>query len=124
MKIPKELKYSKDHEWVSFKNGVATIGITDFAQSELGDIVFVEFPMIGEQFNQGDSAGTIEAVKTVADIFCPVKGEIVAINDNIEDSPECINHDPYGDGWLLKFKVDSEEFDALMTPDDYLELIQ
>ena len=124
MKIPKELKYSKDHEWVSFTNGVATVGITDFAQSELGDIVFVEFPMIGKQFNQGDSAGTIEAVKTVADIFCPVKGKIIAINDKIEDSPECINRDPYGDGWLLKIKVESEEFDALMTPDVYLALIQ
>ena len=98
MNIPEHLLYTKDHEWLLVKNGVATIGITDYAQNELGDIVFVELPMIDERFTKGDSFGTVEAVKTVSDLFMPISGEIVEVNKNLEDKPELINTDPYKNG--------------------------
>jgi len=124
MNIPSNLKYTSDHEWVSMEDGVATIGVTDFAQSELGDIVFVEFPEVGDSFEIGETFGTIEAVKTVADLFMPVSGEIVAINEELDVDPAKVNSDPYGDGWLVKIKLsNSEEGDELMSFTSYEEMI-
>ena len=105
MNIPSNLQYTKDHEWAKIENGVATIGITDFAQGELGDIVFVEFLEVGESFNAGDVFGTIEAVKTVTDLFSPISGKIVAINEGLDNDPGKVNSDPYGDGWLVKIRL-------------------
>ena len=116
MNLPENLKYTDDHEWVSVKDDVAIIGITDFAQSELGDIIFVEFPDTGMSINQKDSVGTLEAVKTVADIYSPVTGEVIEINDNLESSPELINEDPYEEGWILKIKISNkDELDGLLS---------
>ena len=124
MNIPSNLKYTSDHEWVSMEDGVATIGVTDFAQSELGDIVFVEFPEVGDSFKIGETFGTIEAVKTVADLFMPVSGEIVAINEELDVDPAKVNSDPYGDGWLVKIKLsNSDEGDELMSFTSYEEII-
>ena len=120
MKIPRDLAYTKDHEWIRVIDNILTIGITDFAQGELGDIIFVEFPEIGEEFQKDDPFGTIEAVKTVADIFAPVQGKISEINHNIENSPEIINSDPYGDGWLVKIEITEHMVsDRLLSPEDY-----
>ena len=124
MNIPSNLKYTSDHEWVSMEDGVATIGVTDFAQSELGDIVFVEFPEVGDSFEIGETFGTIEAVRTVADLFMPVSGEIVAINEELDVDPAKVNSDPYGDGWLVKIKLsNSDEGDELMSFTSYEEMI-
>ncbi len=124
MNIPSNLKYTSDHEWVSMEDGVATIGVTDFAQSELGDIVFVEFPEVGDSFEIGETFGTIEAVKTVADLFMPVSGDIVAINEELDVDPAKVNSDPYGDGWLVKIKLsNSDEGDELMSFTSYEEMI-
>ena len=120
MKIPRDLAYTKDHEWIRVIDNILTIGITDFAQGELGDIIFVEFPEIGEEFQKDDPFGTIEAVKTVADIFAPVQGKIIEINHDIENSPEVINTDPYGDGWLVKIEITEHMVsDGLLSPEDY-----
>ena len=120
MKIPRDLAYTKDHEWIRVNDNILTIGITDFAQGELGDIIFVEFPGIGDEFQKDDPFGTIEAVKTVADIFAPVQGKISEINHNIENSPEIINSDPYGDGWLVKIEITEHMVsDGLLSPEDY-----
>ena len=120
MKIPRDLAYTKDHEWIRVIDNILTIGITDFAQGELGDIIFVEFPGIGDEFQKDDPFGTIEAVKTVADIFAPVQGKISEINHNIENSPEIINLDPYGDGWLVKIEITEHMVsDRLLSPEDY-----
>ena len=120
MKIPRDLAYTKDHEWIRVIDNILTIGITDFAQGELGDIIFVEFPGIGDEFQKDDPFGTIEAVKTVADIFAPVQGKISEINHNIENSPEIINSDPYGDGWLVKIEITEHMVsDRLLSPEDY-----
>ena len=120
MKIPRDLAYTKDHEWIRVIDNILTIGITDFAQGELGDIIFVEFPEIGEEFQKDDPFGTIEAVKTVADIFAPVQGKIIEINHDIENSPEVINADPYGDGWLVKIEITEHMVsDGLLSPEDY-----
>lgn len=120
MKIPRDLAYTKDHEWIRVIDNILTIGITDFAQGELGDIIFVEFPEIGEEFQKDDPFGTIEAVKTVADIFAPVQGKIIEINHDIENSPEVINSDPYGDGWLVKIEITEHMVsDRLLSPEDY-----
>lgn len=124
MNIPSNLKYTKNHEWVTLKDGIATIGITDFAQGELGDIVFVEFPEMGESFEAGDPFGTIEAVKTVVDIYAPVSGEIVEINEGLDNDPDKVNSDPYGDGWIVKLKLSNyHEQDKLMDAVSYEELI-
>ena len=124
MNIPNNLKYTKDHEWINVKDGIGTIGITDFAQSELGDIVFVELPSIGEDIAQNDVFGTIEAVKTLADLFSPVSGKIIEINDELENSPEMINSDCYNEGWIVKIKLSNEsELSALLSDADYKELI-
>jgi glycine cleavage system H protein len=115
MNIPDNLKYTKDHEWLKLEGETAIIGITDFAQSELGDIVFIEIETIGEKLNQHDVFGTVEAVKTVSDLFMPVSGEVLEINEKIIDSPELVNKDPYGDGWLIKVKIsNSAEIGSLL----------
>ena len=105
MNIPSDLLYTKDHEWIKIENGIATVGITDYAQGELGDIIFIEFPEIGDSFHTKDSIGTIEAVKTVADIYAPIDGEILEVNVGLEDEPDMINKDPYKKGWIIKLKA-------------------
>ena len=120
MNIPENLKYTEDHEWVLLKDDTVTIGITDFAQSELGDIIFIEFPEPGDTFEDGDSFGTVEAVKTVADLFSPVSGEVISINEKLEDQPELINSNPYEEGWLVKMKItDTTILDNLMNVGSY-----
>jgi glycine cleavage system H protein len=124
MNIPSELKYTKDHEWVKIDGDTATVGITDFAQSELGDIVYVEVETLDESLDKEEVFGTVEAVKTVSDLFLPLSGEIVEFNESLEDEPEKVNTDPYGDGWMIKIKIsDPSEVDGLMSADDYKELI-
>ena len=124
MNIPSNLQYTKDHEWAKIENGVATIGITDFAQGELGDIVFVELPEAGKSFNAGDAFGTIEAVKTVTDLFSPISGKIVAINEGLDSDPGKVNSDPYGDGWLVKIRLsDPDEKDGLLSSIAYEKII-
>ena len=124
MNFPENLKYTKEHEWVSMEGDVATIGVTEFAQSELGDIVFVEIETEGETLNQNEVFGTIEAVKTVSDLFMPISGEIVAINSDLEDAPESVNESPYENGWMVKIKAsDLSEVDGLMDANAYKSLI-
>jgi glycine cleavage system H protein len=124
MNIPANLKYTKDHEWVSVEGDIATIGITDFAQSELGDIVYVEIETVGETLDQEEVFGSVEAVKTVSDLFMPVSGEIVEFNEGLESNPEAVNKDPYGDGWMIKVKVSNpSELDALLDAAGYQALI-
>lgn len=124
MNFPENLKYTKDHEWVSVEGDVATIGITEFAQSELGDIVFVEIETEGEKLDQNEVFGTIEAVKTVSDLFMPITGEIIAINTDLEDSPESVNETPYKNGWMVKIKAsDLSQIDDLMDASAYKSLI-
>ena len=123
MNIPDNLYYTNDHEWVMFGNGLATIGITDYAQSELGDIIFIEFPDIGSEFTAGDTLGTVEAIKTVADIYSPMKGRVAEINTNLENNPVFINNDPYKSGWIIK--LDSfEKPSSLLSAIQYKELTQ
>lgn len=124
MNIPSELKYTKDHEWISIEGDVATVGITDFAQSELGDIVYVEVETLDETLDKDEIFGSVEAVKTVSDLFLPLTGEIIAFNEALEDEPEKVNTDPYGDGWMIKIKMsDASEVETLMSDTDYKELI-
>ena len=124
MSLPQDLKYTKEHEWVKVDGITATIGITDHAQSELGDIIFVEFPDIDQEIEKNEPFGTIEAVKTVADLFAPISGKVTEINENLEDSPESVNSDPYGEGWIVKVSIDNAgELDELMTPEQYGDLI-
>ena len=120
MNIPENLKYTKDHEWIRIEGDEAYIGITEFAQGELGDIVFVEVETVGETFDKEEVFGTIEAVKTVSDMFMPLSGEVLEFNEKLEDTPEVINTDPYGEGWIIKiFVKDASEVDALMSNTDY-----
>ncbi len=124
MNIPSELKYTKDHEWISIEGDVATVGITDFAQGELGDIVYVEVETLDETLAQDEVFGTVEAVKTVSDLFLPLDGEIIEFNESLEDEPEKVNADPYGDGWMIKIKMsDPSQFDGLLSDTDYKALI-
>ncbi|SFO13821.1 glycine cleavage system H protein [Paenimyroides ummariense] len=124
MNIPANLKYTKDHEWVSLEGEIATVGITDFAQKELGDIVYVEVETLDQTLEQDEVFGTVEAVKTVSDLFLPVSGEVVEFNENLETEPELVNTDPYAAGWMIKVKVaDTAQVDALLTADQYKELI-
>ena len=124
MNIPEDLKYTKDHEWISVEGGEAVIGVTDFAQSELGDIVFVEIETEGEELEKEEVFGTVEAVKTVSDLFMPVSGEVIAFNDELEDAPEKVNEDPYGEGWMIRVKIaDLAQLDELLSADDYRNLI-
>ncbi|MBT4960303.1 MAG: glycine cleavage system protein GcvH [Flavobacteriaceae bacterium] len=124
MEIKPELKYTKDHEWISIDGDSATIGITDYAQGELGDIVYVEIESLGEQLDKEEIFGSVEAVKTVSDLFLPVSGEITEMNEGLEDNPELINDDPYGKGWIIKMKIsDQNELGDLLSADAYKELI-
>ena len=124
MNVPDELKYTKDHEWVSAKGDILTIGITDFAQGELGDIVYVEVDTLDETLEAEAVFGTVEAVKTVSDLFLPVAGEIIEFNDSLEDEPEKVNDDPYGAGWMIKLKCSNlADLEELMSADDYKALI-
>ena len=125
MSTPKELKYTKEHEWVSVDSDIATIGITNHAQEQLGDIVFVELPEVQSRVSQDDTFGVVEAVKTVADLFAPVSGNVTEINTALEESPDLINSDPYGAGWIIKVAIDDlEEYNNLMSSDDYNGFIE
>jgi len=125
MNIVENLKYTKDHEWVKVEGDEAIVGITDFAQGELGDIVFVEVETEGESLDQEEAFGTIEAVKTVSDLFMPVGGEVIEFNEELEDAPELINTDPFGKGWIIKVKMsDASELDGLMSADEYKAMIE
>ncbi|MCL9804849.1 glycine cleavage system protein GcvH [Flavobacterium amniphilum] len=124
MNIPTNLKYTKDHEWVSIEGDIATVGITDFAQKELGDIVYVEVDTLDQTLSKDEVFGTVEAVKTVSDLFLPLSGEIVEFNEELESSPELVNSDPYGDAWMIKVKIsDTSELDSLLSSEDYKALI-
>jgi len=124
MNIPEELKYTKDHEWVRVEGDVAVIGITDFASKELGDVVFVEVETEGEDLAKEDTFGSVEAVKTVSDMFMPVSGNVVEFNEMLEDAPETINSDPYGEGWIIKVKMsDPSELESLLDANAYKELV-
>lgn len=124
MNFPDELKYTKDHEWVKIDGDVATVGITDFAQSELGDIVFVEIETEGEELDAEEVFGSVEAVKTVSDLFMPLSGEVIEFNEKIEASPELVNSDPYGEGWMIKIKIsDTSELESLMDVAAYKDAV-
>ena len=124
MNTPSHLKYTKDHEWVKIEGDTLTVGITDFAQGELGDIVYVEVDSLDESLDEEAVFGTVEAVKTVSDLSMPVAGEIIEFNESLEEEPEKVNEDPYGDGWMIKIKVtDSTDLDSLLSADDYNSLI-
>ena len=124
MSTPSDLKYTKDHEWVKIEGDILTVGITDFAQGELGDIVYVEVDSLDESLEVEAVFGTVEAVKTVSDLFMPVAGELIEFNESLEEEPEKVNNDPYGDGWMIKIKVtDSTDLDSLLSADDYKSLI-
>lgn len=124
MNIPSNLKYTKDHEWVSLEGDVATVGVTDFAQGELGDIVYVEVETVGETLDAEEIFGTVEAVKTVSDLFLPLSGEIIEFNSALEDEPEKVNSDPYGDGWMIKIKCsDISQADQLLSAEMYKDLV-
>jgi glycine cleavage system H protein len=120
MSVPKNLKYTNDHEWVKIEDGIATIGITHFAQGELGDIVYVEVDTVGESLVKEEVFGSVEAVKTVSDLFMPISGEIIEFNESLESNPEKVNENPYENGWMIKIKVSNiSELDDLLSPDDY-----
>ena len=124
MNVPTDILYTSDHEWVSVVGNVATIGITDFAQGELGDIVFVEFPELSSTVEKGQSAGSIEAVKTVADLYMPISGTVIAVNENLDNNPEAVNDTPYGDGWMVKIEIaNQDEISDLLTATAYDDLI-
>ena len=124
MNIPPDLKYTKDHEWVKVDGDLVTVGITDFAQSELGDIVYVEVDTLDEELEADAVFGTVEAVKTVSDLFLPLAGEIIEFNESLEEEPEKVNDDPYGEGWMIKIKVaDTSDLETLLSADEYKEII-
>lgn len=125
MKIPKDLKYTNDHEWVKIEGDIATVGITDFAQGELGDIVYVEVETVDETLDREEVFGTVEAVKTVSDLFTPLSGEIIEFNQSLEDEPEKVNSDPYGEGWMVKIRFsDASEIDDLLSAEEYSEVVE
>ena len=124
MNIPGNLRYTKDHEWISLEGDIATVGITDFAQKELGDIVYVEVETLDQTLDKEVVFGTVEAVKTVSDLFLPLAGEIIAFNDALEGKPETVNADPYGNGWMIKIRIsDPEDFNSLLSAEEYKKLI-
>ena len=124
MNIPVNLKYTEDHEWLRIEGEEAFVGVTDFAQGELGDVVFIEIETEGEELSKGEIFGTIEAVKTVSDLFMPVGGEIIEANEALNDKPELVNKDPYGEGWMIKIKItDLKEIDSLLSPENYKKMI-
>jgi glycine cleavage system H protein len=124
MNIPEELKYTEEHEWVKIEDNIATIGITDFAQSELGDIVYLEIDSLDSEIALNEVFGTVEAVKTVSDLFMPVGGKVIEMNSTLEDKPELVNEDPYGEGWIIKIDIsDLSEVDNLLSPEEYKNMI-
>ncbi len=124
MEFPEDLKYSKEHEWVLVEGNVATIGITDFAQEQLGDIVFIELPAIGDKVTKDEAFSVVESVKAVSDVYAPVSGSVLEVNDDLPDSPEMLNEDPYGDGWMVKIEMnDLEDLADLMTAAEYEEFV-
>ena len=124
MEFPKDLKYTKDHEWIRVAGDTGVVGITEYAQGELGDVVFVELPAVGAKLQQGKQFGTIEAVKTVSDLFAPVSGEVVEVNEALKDSPEVVNKDPYARGWMVKVKIsNATELDGLLDSAKYQEMV-
>lgn len=125
MKIPAELKYTEDHEWIRVEGDSAIVGITDFAQGELGDVVFVEIETEGEELDKGETFGTVEAVKTVSDLFMPVDGVVSEVNEALADEPELVNKDPYGKGWMIKIKIsDQSKLENLLSAEDYKRMIE
>ena len=125
MNLPSELKYTKDHEWIKIEDNIATVGITDFAQSELGDIVYVDVDTLDDSVEEGEVFGSVEAVKTVSDLFMPLTGEVIEFNEELEDEPELVNSDPYGKGWMIKIEIsDSSQINDLLDAEAYKELIQ
>lgn len=125
MNLPEDLKYTKDHEWIRIEGDVATVGVTDFAQGELGDIVYVDVDTEGETLDKDEVFGTVEAVKTVSDLFMPLSGEVIEFNEQLEDEPELVNSDSYGDGWMIKIKFSNpEEVEDLLTSDEYKKAIE
>jgi glycine cleavage system H protein len=125
MKIPENLKFTHDHEWICMEGELATVGISDFAQGELGDVVFVEIETAGETLGKGEVFGTVEAVKTVSDLFMPVAGEVIEVNTELADKPEWVNKDPFGKGWMIRIKVmDVSELDGLLSPADYRKMLE
>jgi len=125
MDIPEDLSYTSEHEWIAIEDEIATVGITDYAQGELGDIVFVELPNKGDQTTQMEPFGTIEAVKAVSELFAPLSGEVVEVNSELEEKPELINDDPYGEGWIIKVKIsDDAELEKLLSPEEYRAQIE
>ncbi|HPX07152.1 MAG TPA: glycine cleavage system protein GcvH [Tenuifilaceae bacterium] len=124
MNVPANLKYTKDHEWIKVEGGEAVIGVTDFAQGQLGDIVFIEIETEGETLDREEVFGTIEAVKTVSDLFMPVAGEVLTVNPKLAEQPDVVNKDPYGDGWMIRVKItDESQLNDLLSPEQYTELI-
>ncbi len=124
MNIPEALKYTEEHEWIRLEGNIATVGITDFAQSELGDIVYIEVDTLDSEINSNDVFGTVEAVKTVSDLFMPVTGKVIEVNSSLEDAPEVVNDDPYGQGWIIKIEVTNPtDVETLMSSDNYRNLI-
>ena len=124
MKIPENLKYTKDHEWISIQGDIATVGITDYAQRELGDIVYIEVESLNQKLNKEEIFGSVEAVKTVSDLFMPVSGEVIEFNNNLNNNPEAVNNDPYNEGWIIKVKISSHnEINELLNSDDYKKII-
>ncbi len=122
---PEELKYTDDHEWVRVENGKAYVGLTHYAQEQLGDVVFVELPDVGEEFEMGDSFGVVESVKTVSDLFMPIAGKVVEINEDLEDSPEAVNEEPYGQGWIIAIEIEDEsQLDQLMDSEAYQKTLE
>tara|TARA_B100000927_G_scaffold268463_1_gene243252 strand:+ start:189 stop:569 length:381 start_codon:yes stop_codon:yes gene_type:complete len=124
MNIPEELKYTEEHEWVRIEDNIAIVGITDFAQGELGDIVYLEIDTLDSQIDSNEVFGTVEAVKTVSDLFMPIAGKVIEVNPNLEDKPELVNEDPYGEGWIIKIDISEQsQIDSLLSPSDYKNLI-
>lgn len=124
MNVPTDLKYTEEHEWVAIEGDIATVGITDYAQGELGDLVFIELPQVGDEVTMSDPFGTIEAVKAVSDLFAPVSGTVTEVNEFLADDPEIVNKDPYSDGWMIKVKMsNAEDLESLLSADAYKDLI-
>jgi len=124
MNIPEELKYTEEHEWVRIEDNIAIVGITDFAQGELGDIVYLEIDTLDSQIDSNEVFGTVEAVKTVSDLFMPIAGKVIEVNASLEDKPELVNEDPYGEGWIIKIDISEQsQIDSLLSPSDYKNLI-
>lgn len=125
MELPEDLKYTREHEWLAIEEKVATVGITDHAQEQLGEVVFVELPAAGDKAEKGEPFGVVESTKAVSDIYAPVSGEVTEVNDDLPDSPELVNEDPYGDGWMVKITIgDEAELEELMTADEYREYVE